>query len=425
MKEFKNIEDFLAYTHEISLKEALLEMGEILEDDFHGSKISCIFHDNDKTPSLQITDRFFKCYGCDAKGDLVQWIRLHPGLSFIEAINMLTEHFGVKILDQRTGNFNKMQIKLKKEWEEYLKDMNEALNAKDGLSDYLRSEVMSYFPQPVGYDKRSNYIVLAFTSKTGAVLGFTKRRVDYPVIRDKQPKWLHSNTNDSLIANANNLYNLSLSSRSIKDSKSVIFVEGPRDVAAMQRAGMENVLAISGTSNFSNRVMETVGYVENVIFALDGDNPGKEATLSAIRIISKISSKMLLQSTVMEFPEGKDPADLSKEDIDLTTFYNNRKNAIAWYIENAEDSDIRKFYKEASDLTKPNIALELMRFLSLTRGQLDQWLSLREEKIETEYSYKDQLMATIGKSDNINVPILKISEVEAKKILKLRFGVEV
>lgn len=422
---FKNSQEFVDYVHEVSVKEILLQMGEVLEDDFWGSKINCVFHE-EKTPSMQITDSFFKCYGCSAKGDIFKWFMLRHGLNFIEAINTIAGFLEVEIKDSGLRNFNSKQIELKKEWEGYVESLQVALNKNDEKASYLKKEAQSYFPQKVGYDKQRDYIVLAFTSKTGSVLGFTKRRVDFNGIRKSSPKWVHSSTNDSLISNCNNIYNLDLANKHIQSSKEVLFVEGPRDVAAMQRHGFENTVAVSGTSNFSSRVMDTVGYVERVVFGMDGDEAGKEGAKGNIKIISDLSPRLLLETYIMEFPKDKDPSDLDKDGEELTKYYETKAEAIDWFIDNSTETDSRDFYEKSSELVRPHVRMKLMNKLKLNRAQLEAWLG--ETKTNTEenigdYTYQDQLLSTLGKMDE-NVPGLDISEEEARMILRLRFNID-
>ena len=68
---------------ELIKKEIGLEFGK-------NNKISCPFH-SEKTPSLSVhfnsnTNReTYKCFGCGATGDAIQFIRNYKKMSFIEA----------------------------------------------------------------------------------------------------------------------------------------------------------------------------------------------------------------------------------------------------------------------------------------------------------------------------------------------------
>ncbi|MGH7068122.1 MAG: CHC2 zinc finger domain-containing protein, partial [Acetobacteraceae bacterium] len=45
----------------------------------------CPFHD-EKTPSFQVYDDHFHCYGCGAHGDAISFVMQRQGLGFMEAV---------------------------------------------------------------------------------------------------------------------------------------------------------------------------------------------------------------------------------------------------------------------------------------------------------------------------------------------------
>lgn len=54
----------------------------------------CPFH-QDKTPSFKVDGRgFFRCFGCDARGDHFSWLEQAEGLAFREAVTVLEEIAG-------------------------------------------------------------------------------------------------------------------------------------------------------------------------------------------------------------------------------------------------------------------------------------------------------------------------------------------
>lgn len=58
-------------------------------------KISCPFH-HEKTASCSINKQFYKCFGCDAKGDAISWLQ-HLGLTFREAVAELEQRAGMSV----------------------------------------------------------------------------------------------------------------------------------------------------------------------------------------------------------------------------------------------------------------------------------------------------------------------------------------
>src|ERR1700759_897111 len=72
----------------------------------------CPFH-NEKTPSFSIyTDhQFFKCFGCDAKGDVFNFVMMIEGLTFWEALRKLAEQHGVALPKQTKAGDEKTKLR--------------------------------------------------------------------------------------------------------------------------------------------------------------------------------------------------------------------------------------------------------------------------------------------------------------------------
>src|ERR1700683_1038744 len=69
----------------------------------YGNRYSglCPFH-NEKTPSFSIygDHQFFKCFGCDAKGDVFNFVMKLEGLTFWEALKKLADQHGIAMPKQ-------------------------------------------------------------------------------------------------------------------------------------------------------------------------------------------------------------------------------------------------------------------------------------------------------------------------------------
>ena len=63
-------------------------------------KAICPFH-VEKTPSLSIHREYFKCFGCQASGDAITFLRQIEGISFVEAVKRLAERYGVSLEGSR------------------------------------------------------------------------------------------------------------------------------------------------------------------------------------------------------------------------------------------------------------------------------------------------------------------------------------
>ena len=58
----------------------------------------CPFH-NDSTPSLTVSSAkgIYKCFACDASGDVIKFLQEYLNISFVEAVKMLAKKYGVEI----------------------------------------------------------------------------------------------------------------------------------------------------------------------------------------------------------------------------------------------------------------------------------------------------------------------------------------
>lgn len=427
--KFKDLESFINYIHELPVRDTLINMGYISEEDFKGSKIRCLFHKGDNSPSLQITDNFFRCYACNSKGDIIKFIELIEGITFFESINKIATFVGADIENSNMSALNKRQRELQNEWDNYVKDFNEVIKHKNDLSLELIKQGRSFFPQVIGYDKAMNYIVLPFTSKTGVILGFTKRRVDIGNIENKNnPKWIHSSTKNSLINNCSNIFNLKNANKHIKETMVVYFVEGPRDVAAMQKANYLNTLSICGTSNFSQNIMNIINPVNSIIFVMDNDDAGNKSVKANCLVLGKIQPLILLETYVVDLPKGEDPASIDKNK--LIECIENKVNCLKWLAINDIDS-LKELYNVCeSSIIRPHIIKLLMENMCLNYYQVEELLnrkvnnSINNNNNNNTYSHYDMLLATIGKHKDINVPVLNLTEEQCKKILKLRYREE-
>ena len=54
----------------------------------------CPFH-NDHNPSFSVSQRGYKCFGCDAKGDAIKFLMAHEGMTFGETIRHLQQLTGL------------------------------------------------------------------------------------------------------------------------------------------------------------------------------------------------------------------------------------------------------------------------------------------------------------------------------------------
>ena len=58
----------------------------------------CPFH-NDSTPSLTVSSAkgIYKCFACDASGDVIKFLQEHLKISFVEAVKILANKYGREV----------------------------------------------------------------------------------------------------------------------------------------------------------------------------------------------------------------------------------------------------------------------------------------------------------------------------------------
>ena len=85
------------------LREAI-DMAELVETKTDLRKVGsrwvglCPFHD-ERTPSFSVNadEKLYYCFGCEAKGDAIGFVRETEALEFREAVDLLAERYNVEL----------------------------------------------------------------------------------------------------------------------------------------------------------------------------------------------------------------------------------------------------------------------------------------------------------------------------------------
>ena len=414
-KEYTDVQAFLDDIHDqLSVKETILDMGLIERNDMKGDFTNCIFHDGDHTPSLQIKDKFWKCYACGARGDLVKFIQVYYNTDFMSAIRKLSDFLNINIKNATYKYDNKLNL-LAQEWEQYLQNMREAPREVQELK-------RDFFPETIGYDKKINFVVLPITSKTGSILGFTKRRIDFLCEKDendkfKLPKWKHSNLTDSMINLCHNVYNLENASGEIRKTKHAIITEGPKDVIAYRRINKPNCVCSCGTGNSTN-IWDMILPVNHITLSYDGDEAGVKAFIASILHLTTIFN--IKDIDCVELPDSEDPYSVGN----LQDYYDNRILSVDYFIKHASVEEVKDLYDKTPDYNKTYIMKHICLNKSFSVSEAESWLdsasSQKQINNSLNMSEKEKLLAIVNCED-VDVELIPIEK--AKKILKLKYGI--
>lgn len=308
----------------------------------------CPFH-SEKTGSFMVSKskQIYKCFGCNAGGDVISFVMRYENVDFMEAVKILAKRCGItlerniseeeKQKIQETNKFREIHTEAarfyfanllgtKNPGYEYLKKrgLSDKIIKKFGLGYSLNSwnSLMNYLLAK-GYDKTDlvkcglvthktetnkyfdrfrNRVMFPIFNYNGKVIGFGGRVLD-----DSLPKYL--NSPETLVFNKRlNLYGLNISKKSIKDD-TLILVEGYMDLISLYQNNIENVVATLGTALTIEQARLIRKFAKNVIISYDSDQAGQNATLRAIDILLQADIKV----KILNLKDCKDPDDFIKK----------------------------------------------------------------------------------------------------------------
>lgn len=314
----------------------------------------CPFH-NEKTPSFMVSreKQFFKCFGCGSGGDIFTFLQQIENIEFPEALKILAEKAGVKLIKQ---NYNPALENLKTRLydlhelavEFYQAQLNSPIGVvalsylknQRGLPDNILQDFqIGYAPESWDaiakflkakgftdseilqsglvveknnrvagglnyYDRFRHRIMFPILDYHGNVVGFTARAMN----KEESTKYI--NTPQTLIYNKSQvLYGLDKAKKAIREKGYVILVEGNMDVIASHKAGIKNVVASSGTSLTTDQIKILKRHTENLALCFDADSAGIKAAERGVDLIWAEG----LNAKVIILPKNfKDPDELVK-----------------------------------------------------------------------------------------------------------------
>ena len=309
---------------------------------------NCPFH-NEKTPSfhVSVTKGIYKCFGCGKGGDSVRFIMDHEKYSYPEALKFLAQKYNIEVeekeetpenvelnnareslyvISQYAANYfsNEMwtgeqgraiglsyfkergfrEDIIKKFELGYSPDQWDALllsaKAAGHKEEYLERTGLSVRnDKGKVYDRFRGRVMFPIHNFTGRIIGFGGRTLK----TDKNvPKYVNSPESD-IYHKSNVLYGLFQAKKAIREADNCYLVEGYADVLSVHQAGVENVVASSGTSLTTEQIRLIGRFSQNVTILYDGDAAGIKASLRGLDMILEEG----LNVKVVNFPDGHDP----------------------------------------------------------------------------------------------------------------------
>lgn len=361
----------------------------------------CPFH-NEKSPSFSVSPakQIYKCFGCGKAGDPIQFVMDIEGIGFNEAIRQLAKKYGIEIEEEKNVTPEELQAYNEREslyivlnyakdffvnnldteegksiglsyfkergfdrqtiekfdlgyaldgWDHLLQSAKKAghseeLLLKSGLILQKEGDALRY------YDRFRGRVTFTIHNLSGKAIGFGARILTQD---KKQPKYINSPETE-VYHKSDILYGIFQAKKSIREKDNCYLVEGYTDVISLHLAGIENVVASSGTSLTENQIKLIKRFTDNITVLYDGDAAGIRASLRGIDMI--LEGGLNVKAVV--FPEGEDPDSYARK-VGSSAFQsyleNNSQDFISFKISLFAEEAAKDPIKQA-DLVKQVVA---------------------------------------------------------------------
>ena len=328
---------------------------------------NCPFH-NEKTPSFTVSPAkgIYKCFGCGAAGNSINFVMEHEQMSYPEALKYLAKKYNIQVEEKEISEEEKQKIDKKESLflvsqfgkEQFIRNLNETDEGKSVGLGYFKNrgisqEIIEKFGLGYSFEERNHFTKIALdkgykkdslvnsglTSErnnnlydrfsgrvifpihnlTGRTIGFGARILQ---TNKKSAKYLNSPETE-IYHKSDVLYGLYLAKRSMIQQDNCFLVEGYTDVISFHQKGIENVVASSGTSLTAGQIKLIKRFTPNITVLYDGDAAGIKASFRGIDLILKEGMNV----KVVTFPDGEDPDSFARANnsIELEEYIEDNK----------------------------------------------------------------------------------------------------
>lgn len=308
----------------------------------------CPFHP-DKNPSMHISQdrQVYHCFSCKAGGNVITFVQEFEKISPMEAVEKLAQRIGISLgkfsaKPEVTNEIAKLydinQIAARYFYDNLI---NVGGEEKEMVYDYLKTRGLTkdvltkfgigyaranwhalenYFIEEGEYsrddlmlaglliksekdgkyhDRYRGRLIFPIFNESGKVIGFGGRVIKKD---DDSAKYINS-PETRVYFKSKTLYGLNFAKDHIRSFDSVLLVEGYMDVVSLAHAGIQNVVASSGTALTEDQVHLISRYTKNIFLIYDADLAGIKAAKRGIEIILEQG----LNIKVVSLPDGEDP----------------------------------------------------------------------------------------------------------------------
>lgn len=371
---------------------------------------------NEKTPSFMVSPSkgIFKDFSSGKGGNAVGFLMEHEKLSYPDALRYLAKKYNIDIVekektaddirqeneresllvvsswaqkfftDKLHKNAEGKAVALKYLLERGLReniidkfqlgynpDYSDAFTSealKNGYKkEYLVKSGLSIEREGKLFDRFRGRVIFPIHALSGSVIGFGGRTLR----SDKNvAKYLNSPESD-IYHKSRVLYGLFQAKRAIVNKENCFLVEGYTDVIALHQAGIENVVASSGTALTVEQIRLIKRFTPNITIIYDGDEAGIKASFRGIDLVLEEG----LNVKVVLLPDGEDPDSFSRK--------HSSGKFMEFIKENEKDFITFKtglLLKEASHdpVKKANLITDIVRTISVIPEAINRSVYIKE-----------------------------------------------
>ncbi|MFW0738499.1 DNA primase [Flavobacterium sp. T12S277] len=187
--------------------------------------------------------------------------------------------------------------------------------------EFLESTGLTIAREDRPFDRFKGRVMFPIESMSGRVLGFGGRILTND---KKAAKYLNSPESD-IYHKSKVLYGIFQAKQAIAKQNNCYLVEGYTDVIQFHQAGIENVVASSGTALTPDQIRLVNRLTRNITVLFDGDAAGLRASVRGIDLILEEGMNV----RVCAFPDGEDPDSFARK--------NSHDDLVAYLEENSKD----------------------------------------------------------------------------------------
>ena len=319
----------------------------------------CPFHD-DKNPSFMVSPakNICHCFVCGKGGTPAGFLMEHEQMTYPDALRWLAKKYNIEIVEkeltdeERQEQNDRESMFIVNEWakdyfhrtllndpdgiaigKQYFRSrgirddiiekfqLGYALNRRDAMaSEALKAGYQAEFLVKTGlcFEKRQEEddglvdryrgrVIFPWFNISGKVVAFGGRLLDSRT-KGVQQKYVNSPDSD-IYHKERELYGLFQAKKAIVKEDRVFMVEGYTDVIAMHQAGIENVVANSGTALSVHQIHTLHRFTSNITLLYDGDEAGIHAAMRGTDML--LAEGMNIK--VLLLPDGDDPDSFARK----------------------------------------------------------------------------------------------------------------